>query len=196
VPVCLEQIVVNRIRRLLSEPVSLFEMVKVHAGEPLLQQSLMARAAELAAEAARMSPLRMRVILVALVQRIEVGPDQVIIHLRPRRLPALLDDRLAAANPDPLADEPSLPLTHPVQLRRAGKEVRMVIDHTDPFAPLVKPDPSLLKVIAKAHRFNEKLLRGGAAKFADLAKSEKLHRSYYSQILRLAYLALGAGPRK
>jgi hypothetical protein len=26
-------------------------------------------------------------------------------------------------------------------------------------------------------------------KFADLAKSEKLHRSYYSQVLRLAYLA-------
>ncbi len=30
---------------------------------------------------------------------------------------------------------------------------------------------------------------GGARKFADLAKREKLHRSYYSQILRLAYLA-------
>jgi hypothetical protein len=59
--------VVNRIRRLLSEPVSLFEMVKVHAGKPLLQQSLMAHAAELAEEWARLSPLRMRVVLVALV---------------------------------------------------------------------------------------------------------------------------------
>jgi site-specific DNA recombinase len=63
----IEQIVVNRIRRLLSEPVSLFEMVKVHAGKPLLQQSLMAHAAELAEESARLSPLRMRVVLVALV---------------------------------------------------------------------------------------------------------------------------------
>jgi hypothetical protein len=113
----------------------------------------------------------------------------VIIHLRPRRLAALLDDRLTAAGSGAVADEPTLPLTHPVQLRRAGKEVRMVIDHTDPFAPAAKPDPSLVKVIAKANRFNESLLRGGAAKFADLAKSEKLNRSYYSQILRLAYLA-------
>ena len=65
----------------------------------------------------------------------------------------------------------------------------MVIDGTDPFAPPAKPDPSLVEAIVNAHRFNERLLRGGTVKFADLAKSEKLHRSYYSQILRLVYLA-------
>ena len=41
----------------------------------------------------------------------------------------------------------------------------MVIDRTDPF----KTDPSLIKAIAKAHRFNESLLRSGASKFADLS---------------------------
>jgi hypothetical protein len=65
----------------------------------------------------------------------------------------------------------------------------MVIDHTDPFAPSAKPDPGLIRAIVNAHRFNENLLHGRARKFADLAKREKLHRSYYSQILRLAYLA-------
>ena len=65
----------------------------------------------------------------------------------------------------------------------------MVIDGADPFAPPPKPDPRLIKTIVNAHRFNEKLLHGGATKFADLATNEKLHRSYYSQILRLAYLA-------
>jgi len=66
----------------------------------------------------------------------------------------------------------------------------MVIDRTDPFAPRPKPDPRLIKAIINAHRFNEKLLlHGRAGKFADLAKNEKLHRSYYSQVLRLAYLA-------
>ncbi len=136
-----------------------------------------------------MSPLRMRVILVALVQRVEIFPDEVIIHLRPRRLAALLDDRLIVASPDPVADEPTLALSHPVRLRRAGKEVRIVIDSTDPFAPRAKPNPSLIRAIAKAHDFNEKLLHGRVEKFADLAKSENLHRYYYSQVLRLAYLA-------
>jgi hypothetical protein len=41
----------------------------------------------------------------------------------------------------------------------------MVIDRTDPF----KTDPSLITAIAKAHRFNESLLRSGANKFAGLS---------------------------
>ena len=42
----IEQIVTNRIRRLLSEPASLFEMLKAHVSEPMLQQDLMARASQ------------------------------------------------------------------------------------------------------------------------------------------------------
>ena len=65
----------------------------------------------------------------------------------------------------------------------------MVIENTDPFAPPSQPDRALIKAIVKAHRFNEMLLSGGVGKFADLARSENLHRSYYSQVLRFAYLA-------
>ena len=186
----IELIVVNRIRRLLSEPASLFEVLTAaQAGERQLQQAVIARADEHASGWARMSPLRQRVILLALVRGIDMGPDQVIIHIRSPQLVAFLEDRLTAENRDLADNEPTLPLSQPVQLRRAGKEVRMVIEHTDPFAPPLKPDAPLIKAIVKAHRFNDGLLRSGASKFADLAKSEKLHRSYYSQILRLAYLA-------
>ncbi len=185
----IEQIVTHRIRRLLSEPASVFEILQAQPGEPLLQQMLMTRAAELADEWAGMSPLRMRVILLAVVQRVDMRPDEVIIHLRPRRLAALLDDRLAATNPDWLDGEPTLPLSHPVHLRRAGKEVRMVIDHTDPFAPAPKPDRALIRLVVRAHRFQDLLVKHNGGKFGDLAKREKLHRSYFSQLLRLAYLA-------
>ncbi|HZK91615.1 MAG TPA: recombinase family protein [Stellaceae bacterium] len=185
----IEQIVTNRIRRMLSEPASVFEIIEAQAGEPRLKLSLMARAAELAGEWPSLPPLRMRVILLALVQRVDMRPDEVIIHLRSRRLAGLLDDRLTTASSVPLDDEPTLPLSHPVYLRRAGKEVRMVIDHTDPFAPPQKPDRGLIKAIGRAHRFHDMLVMHKAAKFADLAKEERLHRSYFSQVLRLAYLA-------
>jgi hypothetical protein len=36
-----------------------------------------------------------------------------------------------------------------VRLRHAAKEVRIVIDGSDPFAPSPKPDPSLIKAIIK-----------------------------------------------
>jgi hypothetical protein len=149
----------------------------------------MTRAAELAGKWPEMSPLRLRVVLLAVVQRVDMDPDQVIIHLRPRRLAALLNNRLTATNLDRLDDEPTLPLSHPVHLRRAGKEVRMVIDQTDPFAPLPKPDRALIRLVVRAHRFHELLVKHKGGKFGDLAKREKLHRSYFSELLRLAYLA-------
>src|SRR6195256_430590 len=46
----IEEIVTNRIRRLLSEPANVFNIVQAQPGEPLLQQRLMTRAAELAGE--------------------------------------------------------------------------------------------------------------------------------------------------
>jgi site-specific DNA recombinase len=184
-----EQIVTNRIRQLLSEPASVFAIIEAHATEPRRQQTLIAQAAKLAQAWDRMSPLQTRARLLALVQRVDVTSDQVIVRLRPRGLAAVLDDNLTSADPRRLDDEPTLSLSHPVHLRRAGKEVRMVIDHADPFAPPAKPDPSLIKAIGRAHHYHTLLIKHGSGKFADLAKREKLHRSYFSQVLRLAYLA-------
>ena len=83
---------------------------------------------------------------------------------------------------------PTMRQSHPAGERMfvdyAGQTVELYDGHTGEIRAA-----SLIKAIAKAQDFNEKLLRGGVAKFADLAKSEKLHRSYYSQVLRLAYLA-------
>ena len=185
----IEQIVVNRMRGLLAEPARLFEVFEAQVGERLPPQDLVRRATECAESWVRMSPLRRRVVLLALVHRVDICRDRVIIHLRPHRLLEFLEDRQIMHTPDPVDGAPTLAVAHSVRLQRAGKEVRMVIDQSDPFAPPPKPDPSLVKAIVRAHRFNNRLLHGGAAKFADLAKSESLHRSYYSQILRLAYLA-------
>src|SRR5216684_3076537 len=100
-----------------------------------------------------------------------------------RRLAACLDDRFTPANAEPVDHEPTLPLSHPVHLRRAGKEVRMVIDHTDPFAPPSKPDRALIRLVVRAHHFHDMLIKHNG-KFGDLARREKLNRSYFSQLLR------------
>jgi hypothetical protein len=63
----IEQVVINRIRQLLSEPASVYAIIEAEATGPQRQQTLMARAAELARAWDRMSPLRMRAILLALI---------------------------------------------------------------------------------------------------------------------------------
>ena len=48
---------------------------------------------------------------------------------------------------------------------------------------------ALIRLVVRAHRFHDMLIKQKAGKFGDLAKSERLNRSYFSRLLRLAYLA-------
>jgi hypothetical protein len=85
---------------------------------------------------------RKRVVLTALIERIEVSVDRIDIRFRPSRLSALLD---AAATPlQGATDDETEILSVPVRLRRAGREIRMVIDGTDPFA--AKPDGHFARI--------------------------------------------------
>jgi hypothetical protein len=76
-----------------------------------------------------------------------VRVDRIAIRLRPPRLAALLD------GPDPSPqganDEETKLLSVPARLRRAGREIRMVIDGTDPLAT-AKPNARLVKLLLRA----------------------------------------------
>jgi hypothetical protein len=68
-------------------------------------------------------------------------------------------------------------------------EMRMLID-----APLVprqaaRPDPKLIKLIARAHLFRDKLVQSGGGQLLDVAQREKLCGSYFTRLVRLSYLA-------
>ena len=62
-------------------------------------------------------------------------------------------------------------LSVPIRLRRAGREIRMVIDGTDPLAAS-KPDARLIRLLLKARRFNATLVHGEGVPFAALAQRE------------------------
>jgi hypothetical protein len=126
---------------------------------------------------------RRRAVLAALIDRIDVGADQVDIHLRPPRLSALLD--VAAAPLESVSGDKTQILSIPVQ-RRAGRELRMLIDGTDPFVA-AKPDGRLIKLLVRAHRFNATLVRSDDVPFAALAKREGVSRSYFTRLVRLRY---------
>src|SRR5262249_32641562 len=117
--------------------------------------------------------------------RIDVGADQIDIHLRPTRLSPLLD----VTTPLPSAsDDETLTLSVPIRLRRAGREITMRIDGTDPFA-VVKPDARLIKMLIRARQFNAVFLDSDGVPFAALAKREGVSPSYFLRLVRLSYLA-------
>jgi site-specific DNA recombinase len=107
--------------------------------------------------------------------------------LRPTRLAALLLDVAATRLPSASDDEIQI-LSSPVRLRRSGREIRMLIDGTDPFTT-AKPDARLIKLLIRAHRFNTTLVDSDGVSFAALAKREGVSRSYFTRLVRLSYLA-------
>ena len=72
----IEQIINDRIRLLLSEPASVFNILEAQISEPMLQQKLIARAAEFARQFGQMLPLRMRIMPLALVHRVDADADK------------------------------------------------------------------------------------------------------------------------
>ena len=169
--------------RSLVDPGGIYQSTRL--ADPSTQRRLIARAMEIGQSWTELPATRQRVFLTTLIHRIDVGADQIDIHLRPTRLTALLD--VATPLPSASDDEPQI-LSEPIRLRRTGREITMRIDGTDPFAT-AKPDARLIKLLIRARRFNATLLDSDGVPFAALAKRQGVSPSYFTRLVRLSYLA-------
>jgi site-specific DNA recombinase len=180
----IERLVSTRVQRWLLDPGSIYKSTSARPADASMQ--LVARAADLGKQWPELLVARKRTVLTALIERIEVSVDLIEIRLRPSRLNVLLD--VTATPLQRTTDHEIQTLSVPVRLRRAGREIRMVIDGTDPFAA-AQPDARLIRLLLKARRFNATLAQGEAVAFAVLAQREGVSRSYFTRLVRLSYLA-------
>src|SRR6201993_2080632 len=182
----IEQLVSSRVHRWLLDPGSIYKSTSARLADASLQQQLVARAADIGKRWPELPVARKRAVLTALIERIEVRVDQIDIGLRSARLGTLLD--VTAAALQSMTDDEIQILSVPVRLRRAGREITVVIDGTDPFAA-AKPDARLIKLLLRARRYNATLAHGEGVPFAALAQREGVSRSYFTRLVRLSYLA-------
>jgi site-specific DNA recombinase len=182
----IEHLVSSRVHRWLLDPGNIYKSNAARLADSSTQQRLVARAAEIGKHWPELPVARKRAVLTTLIERIEVSLDQIDIRLYPPRLGTLLNG--AATPSQGLSDDETEILSVPVRLRRAGREIRMVIDGTDPFAP-TKPDSRLIKLLLRARRFNATLAQGEGIPFAALPQREGVNRSYFTRLVRLSYLA-------
>ncbi len=83
----------------------------------------------------------------------------------------------------PRAD--SLVLTIRVHLKRAGMEMRMLVDGT---ASAAEPDPTLIKLILRAQHLRDRMLAERLG-VSELAATEGVTASYITRIIRMGFLA-------
>jgi hypothetical protein len=180
----IEQAVTSHLRQWLVDPGSVYQAIRL--ADPSAQRRLIARAEEIGKSWPELAAARQRALSTALIARIEVGANRIDIHFRPTRLSTLLD---IAATPSPSETDGEVQiLSVPVGLRRSGREIKMLIDATDPFAT-AKPDARLIKLLIRARRFNTALVDSDGAPFAALVKREGVSPSYFTRLVRLSYLA-------
>ena len=179
----IEQLVTSRVRQWLLNPGSIYHAIRL--SDLSKQRRLSTRAAEIGNSWPQLPATRQRALLTGLIERVDIRTDRIDILLRPTRLGALLD--VAPPLPSAAEDQTQI-LSVPAQLRRCGREIKMLIDGTDRFAT-AKPDARLIKLLIRAQRFNTALLGSDGVRFSELAKREGVSPSYFTRLIRLSYLA-------
>ncbi len=115
-----------------------------------------------------------------LIDRVQLKRGGIRVSLNLKRL---------IAEPIDTRDPASLTMTRfiPMEMKRRGVEIRLVIE--GPTGPASRPDPSLLKAVARGHRWFGELASGRAASIRAIAKREGVYDSYAKRLIPLALLA-------
>jgi len=186
----LEEIVTARVREMLADGAAVFDAVSTTTASADRCGRLVASAAALARSWSDLSFAQQHRILGNLVARIEVRDDAVDLHVRPDRLAPLLGrdehgDGLVAASDGRRADTVTLSVR--AGLQRVGKGGQLVL--ADRMAGAAKPNASLLRLLARAHQLQQRLLKGEHRDFQDFARDVGLNPNYATLLLRLSWLA-------
>jgi DNA invertase Pin-like site-specific DNA recombinase len=169
----LEELVLDRLRRFFSDPAALLDVADTETHLRSLQRQLIERGRQIAEEVSLTS--KTKATLAGPLCRITIHQDRIEIALSRARTIALLTGALI----DPTARQETtvpapgdlLTLRVPTSLKRVGREMRMLVEGAYDQA---KIDPSLLRIIARAHDILERLSQDTDLTVHDVARQERV----------------------
>jgi site-specific DNA recombinase len=125
-------------------------------------------------------------IVVALVRRITVAQDHMMIEIGCEAVTKSLLDRETPSQ-SRRKNHPPILLDVPVRLWRRGVEAKLVV--LDQKQAPSEPDANLIKALTRAHDWFGRIVRGEATGIGDIARAERLDRTYITRVICLAFLA-------
>lgn len=122
--------------------------------------------------------------LSTLIERIQLGEDNLQITLRPQALSESLGCPMRDLSPATVA------ITVPIQIRQRGVQLRIIVPGerrpTDPRIDMV-----LVRLIVRGLAWRQQLEDGTAQSLREIAAAESISEAFVGRVLRLAYLAPG-----
>jgi hypothetical protein len=180
----LEGLVIDRLRKFLSNEGEILDAIRD------ISDALIERAHAIAEELAAQTPHEIKPLLMRLLHRVEIKSDVVEINLCRQRLARLLEGQVAdprqRSKKGDAEPEESVTLTILARLQRAGREMRMFVQNSDDQG---SPDPSLLRILARAHDIQTRLTQSPDLSVHNIARTEKVTAAYIYSVLRLPWLA-------
>jgi DNA invertase Pin-like site-specific DNA recombinase len=186
----LEGLVINRVRKFLADPTALLDVASTETHSDSGKRQLIERGRQVAAQLSPDTPDKAKATLIALMCQITIHLDGIDIALSRERISAVL-----ARAPIELAaqSQNAVPVPHdlmtlrvPARLQRVGRELRMLIEGADQQAIA---DPSLLRVLARAHDIQGRLSQNADLTVHNVARAERVTAAYIYTLLRLHWLA-------
>jgi site-specific DNA recombinase len=186
----LEGLVVGRLRAFLADEGAILSAISEAVETGAEQQRLIERGRQASDEFPKLSPDAIRSILMMLLQRIDITAEQVEIRVYRQGLYGLLaaqslETTLAALAPRN-HDADVVTLKVEARLQRVGREMKLLVDNAENQA---EADPGLLRIIARAHDLQERLMQNSDLTVPAIASQEQLTIGYLSRLLRLPSLA-------
>lgn len=150
---------------------------------------LIGQAKLLAGELEKRSPASRIKIIRAVVARIDVHRDRVEIAISRQGIVALLlgDVSKSISTMENDFVEPAT-IVCPWRIRKRGVETKLLLQ-AGGTASKSKPDPYLVRAIARAHVWNRQLINGSYASGREIARAEGVTARYIYKLLPLAFLA-------
>jgi DNA invertase Pin-like site-specific DNA recombinase len=137
------------------------------------------------------TPCDFRTLTRSILGRVQVHADRIDLAVHRDRLSEWLKDdtNKKSTNEQPAAsfsDNTPIILSIPAHLKRAGKEMRIIVrDGSDPAIP----DTSLVRLLVRAHAIRQRLIADRSLTLDEISKSEGVVPSYATRLYRLTLLA-------
>jgi site-specific DNA recombinase len=186
----LEGLIIARLRAFLADEGALLTAIGDAEQKGAEQKRLIVRARQISEELPTLATDAVRSILLMLISRIDIRPEHVAICICRQRLHRLLQARwleppfagatLASQSGD------NLKLSVKARLQRVGREMKLVVQNA---GDQTQADPGLLRIVARAHDFQERLIQDPDLTVPAIASQERLTIGYLSRLLRLPSLA-------
>ncbi|ODS00016.1 resolvase [Methyloceanibacter superfactus] len=185
----LETLVIDRLRAFLADEGAVLTVITDLEPNGAQQKRLIARGRQISEELPTVAPDMLRSILMTLVNRVDIRTEHVEIRVYRQRLHNLLQAQSIEpplSAPAPAGTGDILKLKVKARLQRVGREMKLIVHNA---ADQAVADPGLLRIVARAHDFQQRLMQNTDLTVPAIANQERLTIGYLSRLLRLPSLA-------